>query len=98
MNLPSFIKKPLCFWKGLWDKVASCGRRRLDPQARDAESGGAKVNYPTSGQRCLWPDEDSSRCLGHQFAGSGWRVETLWEGEVSTEINIKLGAGRKKEV
>lgn len=46
VNLPGFTTKLLCFWKGLLDRVASCSPRCLDPQAHDAESNDAKVNYP----------------------------------------------------
>ena len=76
VSLPSFITKLLCFWKGLLGRVASCSHRRLEPQAHDAESKDVKINYPTSSQLRLWPAEGCLRCLGHQFAGSGWRVKS----------------------
>lgn len=49
-NLPTFIAKLLCFWKGLLDRVASCNPRRMDPQAHDAGSNGAEVNHLKPGQ------------------------------------------------
>lgn len=97
MNLPSFITKLLCFWKGLSDRVASCSHRRLGPQAYGAESNDAKVNYPKSSQLHLWPAKGCSCCLGQQFSRSGWRVETDCRmGEVSPQISTKLGVEKKK--